>query len=56
MLNFVKFGINFPDSPFEIPKFQKRERGERFIPNFPHNHVITITNLPNEALLLLHYI
>jgi len=46
MLNFVKCGINFPS--FTLLKFwiSKGELGE-FIPNFAHNHVITITNSHN---------
>jgi len=45
MLNFVKFGINFPS--FTLLKCQKvKSRSlSQISTNFPHNHVITITNI-----------
>ena len=40
----MECGENLPHITREISKFQKSELGG-FIPNFPHKHVITGTNL-----------
>ena len=53
----MKFGENLPCSYleilkiFKISKFQKSELG-KFIPNFPHKHVITSTNYMPEMIFL----